>query len=241
MLYQSGSVRRSPRLAVAVCLAAAVTWALNDNTLQLRAKIANTDQDYIAVIGDSITAFAPVQQLNGKTVLHIAYGGAQVVDAVQVLLPLLTGKPPAVLIIAIGVNDAKRRIKKSRTHLLADVATDYRALLLKAKTLTPKIAVVLSPPVARGRHAGDAMFDPSLIVAINEIIRAAAVEADIPVFALSDLADADGAARVGTTVDGVHLSAAGYEIWGDVIARAWQAIRPVPRDKAALPSLAGRH
>jgi lysophospholipase L1-like esterase len=196
----------------------------------LSTQIAKQEAGYSAIVGDSITVAAPSQTLGGQKVLRVAYGGARIDGALTNLMPLMTDRPPTALIIAIGVNDAQRGIEKSRDQLLADVATNYRALLLRAKRLTPRVAVVLSPPVGRGQPMGDIIYDPALIVAINAIMQAVADELQIPVLALSALAGMDGFARPDTTLDGVHLSAAGYAIWSDVTAQAWQTIYASHRD-----------
>jgi hypothetical protein len=191
---------------------------------QIRSELRQHGDGYLAMIGDSITAVSPDQRICGRPVLRVAYGGAQIEDALQDLMPLLAGSRPAALVIAIGVNDAQRRIAKSQDRLLADVAVRYRTLLQQAKALTPNVAVVQAPPVAQGQPMGDVFFDPSLITAINTLIRDAAADAGIPVFSLSGLARSDGFARDGVTLDGVHLSAAGYGIWRDVASQAWQRV-----------------
>jgi lysophospholipase L1-like esterase len=188
--------------------------------------------NYLAIIGDSITALAPEQLVHGQKVLRLAYGGAQIEGVRRNRVPLMLQRAPRALIVAIGVNDSQRGIQKPRDQLLADVAVSYRALLREAQALTPRVAVVLSPPVGRGQPMGDVFFDPNLIVAINAIMTAAAAEFEIPVLALSDLADADGFAREDVTLDGVHLSAAGYAIWTSVIEQAFKVAFAAAEGKA---------
>jgi hypothetical protein len=201
--------------------AAVITMA--DFERQIRADLRQHGDGYRAIIGDSISAVSPDQLVCGRPVLRVAYGGAQIDDALDTLMPLLANSRPAALLIAIGVNDAQRRIAKSREQLLADVAAGYRTLLQQAKALTPNVAVIEASPVGQGQPMGDVFFDPSLITAINELIRSAAADAKVPVFSLSALAKSDGFARDGVTLDGVHLSPDGYAIWNKVSAQAWQS------------------
>ena len=107
--------------------------------------------------------------------------------------------------------------------LIGDPADEIRSVLT-CLTLTPNVAVILSPPVGKGQAAGDIMFDPSLITDINDLIRTIAAGAKLPVFSLAGLARPDGYARVDVTLDGVHLSAAGYAVWNKVVAQAWQTV-----------------
>jgi GDSL-like Lipase/Acylhydrolase family len=190
----------------------------------VRAQVQHSGNGYLAIIGDSITASSPEQRVCGRSVLRLAFGGAKVEGALQDIMPPLQNSRPAALVVAIGVNDAQRRITKPRAQLLADFAADYRTLLQQAKALTSKVAVVLSPPVGKDRPMGDAFLDPDLIITLNDLIRTAAVDADVPVLALSEMARSDGFAREDVQLDGVHLSPAGYNIWGRVVDRAWQTI-----------------
>ena len=202
----------------------AVVQTMADFERHIRSELRQQGDGYRAMIGDSITAVAPDQVVCGRPVIRVAYGGAQIEDALQDLMPLLVGSRPAALIIAIGVNDAQRRIAKTREQLLADVTIGYRTLLRQAKALTPHVAVIQASPVGQGQPMGDVFFDPSLITAINGLIRDAATDAKVPVLALAGLAQSDGFARDGVTLDGAHLSPAGYAIWSAVAAQAWQSI-----------------
>lgn len=203
----------------------AVVYTMADFERQIRSELRQHGDGYRAMIGDSITAVSPDQVVCGRPIIRVAYGGAQIEDALLDLMPLLADSRPAALTIAIGVNDAQRRIAKSRDQLLTDFAAGYRKLLQQAKALTPNVAVIQASPVGQGQSMGDVFFDPSLITAINGLIRDAAADAKVPVFSLSGLAQSDGFARAGVTLDGVHLSPAGYSIWSAVAAQASQSIR----------------
>jgi lysophospholipase L1-like esterase len=206
-----------------------VPSVLDQHLEALRIRLAEAKPGYLAIIGDSLTADAPEQEVCGTKLVPVAFGGAQIEHAQQHLLPLLVAKRPSALIVAMGVNDAQRRIAKSREQLLSGAATTYRQLLHQATKLTPHVAVVLNPPVGQGQPMGDVFFDPGMITAINDIIRTAAGELDLPVFSLAELAGPDGFARAGVTLDGVHPSPSGYAIWAATIAEAARHLQPCPR------------
>jgi lysophospholipase L1-like esterase len=190
--------------------------------LQLRHRRAG----YVVIIGDSITEAAPLAPVAGQLPINAGIGGARIGDAVRIILPTLKDSQPAALLIAIGVNDTKFQFPEPRVQRLTDFARDYRELVLGARRLTPNVGLLLIGPVAKGMDIGDRFFDPELILAFNAIIAAVATELKAPVFPLTALEGAGGLAHPYVTHDGVHLSDAGYAIWNEVVAMAWQKLLP---------------
>jgi lysophospholipase L1-like esterase len=182
---------------------------------------------YVVMIGDSITEAAPLGLVAGQLPINAGIGGARVSDALRIILPTLAGSQPSALLIAIGVNDSKRQFPEPVAQRRSDFDRDYRELVRGARRLTPNVCLLLIGPVAKGMELGDRFFDPALILAFNGSIAAVATEMKAPVFSLSCLEGADGLAHPHVTHDGVHLSEAGYAIWNDVVARAWQTLLPV--------------
>jgi hypothetical protein len=181
---------------------------------------------YRAMIGDSITVAGRLLPVCDGPVLKAAFNGAQVQHAVDHIILPLRSRPPAAILIAIGVNDAWRHIVTPRAQRLTDFAASYRRLIREAQALTPDVGLLLVPPVAKDGALGASFFDMTLIEAFNQIIVELAADAKLPTFSLAPLAGPDGLARAGTTTDGVHLTAAGYAIWMDVVTRAWSRIMP---------------
>jgi GDSL-like Lipase/Acylhydrolase family len=223
-------------LFVVLCLAIALLWRnhskvdgdpLAASLADLGPSISATQArgpSYVAIIGDSITVAAPHQPVCGRPLAVAAVGGTRIIHALRDILPHLQKSPPAALLIALGTNDSKRWIRKTRAQKLADFKAEYRTLLTAAKVASANVGVVMIPPVGKGE--GDAGFEAAIIAEFNEIIQVLATEAGVPTFSLAGLAGADGFARVGLTTDGVHLSAAGYGIWMDVVGQAWTAVKP---------------
>jgi lysophospholipase L1-like esterase len=178
---------------------------------------------YAAMIGDSITMAAPNLVVCGKPVVKAAFDGARVAELVEHVAPTLKAKPPSAIVLAAGVNDAWRHlaITMPRPQRIQEFRASYRGLVIAAQALTPKVGIVLIPPVGRDGHLGVSFFDTTLIEDFNAIIRELASELRVPIATLSALAGADGLARPGLTKDGVHPTPAGYAIWSAATAQAW--------------------
>jgi lysophospholipase L1-like esterase len=197
---------------------------ITEFTDHVQLQLCNRRAGYVVMIGDSITESAPLEAVAGQLPINAGIGGARAVDAVRIILPTLKDSQPAALLIAIGVNDAKFPFPEPRAKRLTDFVRDYRDLVRGARRLTPHVGLLLIGPVAKGMDLGDRFFDPELILAFNVIIAAVAAELKVPVFPLVGLVGADGLAHPQVTHDGVHLTDAGYAIWNDVVARAWQTL-----------------
>jgi hypothetical protein len=200
-------------------------------TLERYLRTVGADQQragpsYLVMIGDSITVAGPLPPICGRPVLKAAFNGAQVQHAVDHILQPLRTRPPAAIVIAIGVNDAWRHIVTPRAQRLTDFEASYRRLIREAQALTLDVGLLLVPPVAKDGALGASFFDVTLIEAFNQIIVRLAAEAKLPTFALSPLAGPDGLSRAGTTTDGVHLTAAGYATWIEVVTGAWSRVKP---------------
>ena len=205
-------------------------WTIEDFYRYMQQQLLDRGPGYRCIIGDSITAAAPLELVAGQPPINAGIGGARVGDALRLILPTLMGSQPAALLLAIGVNDTKRQFPEPQTQRLTDFHRDYRDLARGARRLTPHVGLLLIGPVAKGMDVGDTFFDPELILAFNAIIAAVATEFKAPLFPLAGLEGADRLAHPHVTHDGVHLSDAGYVIWNEVVARAWaKLLVPVTR------------
>jgi lysophospholipase L1-like esterase len=181
---------------------------------------------YTAMIGDSITVAAPNLVVCGKPVVKAAFDGARVAELVEHVAPTLKAKPPSAIVLAAGVNDAWRHLSNAtpRPQQIEEFRAAYRALVIAAQALTPKVAIVSIPPVGQDGHLGVSFFDTTLIDDFNGIISGLASELRVPIVTLSALAGADGLARPGLTNDGVHPTPAGYALWRAAVDQAWARI-----------------
>ena len=178
-----------------------------------------TVHDTIVLAGDSIVELAFAPALCGKATFNAGIGGATVSDVSRRVLSSLQEKKPGALIIAVGVNDARRSSPLTREQRIEAFTSDYRELVANAKALTRRLAVVLVAPVERSKLMGDLHFDPAMIDTFDAIIRTIAANEGVQVIAMPGLSDGHGYAREGLTIDGVHLTADGYVLWRDAIQK----------------------
>jgi lysophospholipase L1-like esterase len=164
--------------------------------------------DVIMVLGDSITeASALPRSLCGHPIVNAGLSGASTAsDLGPWLAGALAGKRTALIVVALGTNDALAG-RSSQAF-----ATSYAALLAELSKLTPHVVVLAVPPIdARGKvtvEARNQVMDT--INGYNSI--------------LPDLVQKNGARFVALpamsephTIDGVHLDAAGYLVWDKAV------------------------
>ena len=204
------------RIAIIVfvigALAAALWWSMRPmidqshrsvRQLILYYTIVRTD-DPIIVLGDSIVeASALPRSLCGHPIVNAGLSGASTAsDLGPWLAGALAGRRAALIVVALGTNDAL-------TERSAQAfATSYATLLAELSKLTSRVVVLAIPPIeVRGKVTAEARDQAmDTINGYNSM--------------LSDLAQKGGAGFMalpampeGYTIDGVHLSAAGYLVW----------------------------
>ncbi len=155
------------------------------------------------LIGDSITENAWVPTLCGYPAFNAGISGARVWNMIGPAKDLAMRIDPAVIVVALGTNDVRRRETP-----VARFARDYEALL--APLAGRRLILVAVPPI----HLRDA-------VSQNSVSRAIARENA----AIARIADAHRALFVAPpaafpTVDGVHPTPAGSETWKAAIQTA---------------------
>ena len=190
----------------------------------MRSQLEEIASDYVAIVGDSITEATSRRSACNRPLFNAGVAGATVAAINRDTLPLLQRHPPLAMLLAIGVNDAKRASTKTAPERLAEFELDYRALLSTAKAITTHVGVATIAPVEKGKILGDTSFDSGLIQQFNTIIRHVAGDMSIAVTELADLADEQGLAREGSTSDGVHLAPQAYRQWWAAMERGWSTI-----------------
>ncbi|HTL47127.1 MAG TPA: GDSL-type esterase/lipase family protein [Verrucomicrobiae bacterium] len=162
----------------------------------------------IVMLGDSLTCFVNWSELLGRA--DVAGRGLrfQSAEGLLGLLPDVEALSPRTCFIMIGVNDLLHRSKP-----VFEVFSSYRKLVteLRAKGIVPVIQSTL--PVARSRQ--DSARVNADIAALNGLLRRLAAQEGIAYLDLvSDLAG-DGYLADAFTYDGIHLTGAGYGVWGE--------------------------
>jgi hypothetical protein len=205
------NMRRLALVALgAVCAWAAWSWRpVIDNHGPIRALIIASTlarfDDAIVVLGDSIVEASTLpRSLCGHAIVNAGIGGASTASNLPALLARsLGGKRAALIVVSLGTNDALI------PHSLEQFGSNYRALLTELAALTLRRAVVAVPLPEAGLE-GTAKPSPALIGSYNAVLPKLAEDAGAAFILLPEMPEHH-------TLDGVHLNAAGYEVWDKAI------------------------
>lgn len=158
----------------------------------------------------------------GWNAANFGWGG----DTVQNILWRLTegeldGVHPKVIVVMAGTNDVGGALRDGVDATVVEKVTNgMRAALELIQRKAPDATVILMGMTPRTDSRGGASVMPT-IDAINERYAQFADGRRIRYVNINaQLARADGAPREGVTVDGLHLSLIGYQVWAD-------ALRPI--------------
>jgi lysophospholipase L1-like esterase len=165
--------------------------------------------DAVVVLGDSIVEGSSLpRSACGHAIVNAGIGGASTTsDLGTMLAKSLAGKRAALVILSIGTNDA------AMSRSLNTFSNNYTALLKQLSPLAHRLAVMTIPSV-EGHAAADATINE-----YNSTLPEIAKEAGVDLVGLSGMPTPH-------TFDGVHLNAAGYEIWEKAILEEAEAICP---------------
>ena len=181
----------------------------------------------------------------GWNAANFGWGG----DTVQNVLWRLTegeldGVHPKVIVIMAGTNNVGAMPRDDiDTTVVESVSNGMRAILDVTQKRAPGATVILMGITPRTDSLDGASVMPT-IDAINAQYERVADNAAGPrrqVRYLNinrELAKADGAPREGVTVDGLHLSLAGYQVWADALKPVLTEILgpPAASDHAPPPT-----
>lgn len=167
----------------------------------------------ILVCGDSrVEAALLPSEIKGKAVVNGGIGGATV-STVEAEMPRILGtRYPALLVLSVGVNDAKIKGRSPRTA--AVFGDSLEQTIAKLKHRTELMLLTSIPPVEHGKPLGSNYYDNNIIHTFNEILETAATDHDLPFIDLAaPMRNSEGSLRAGASIDGVHLSRNGYNLW----------------------------
>jgi hypothetical protein len=159
----------------------------------------------VIVLGDSIVEASTLpRELCGHPVVNAGLDGASTTsDLGNWLMDVLDGKPATAIVMALGTNDAL-----GAARALPQFEANYSALLAQLSKAAARVIVLAVPAID---------VSPRLTV---EAQTKAMRLIDSYNSALPDLAVRGGATFAALppmptphTIDGVHLSAAGYQLW----------------------------
>lgn len=168
--------------------------------------------DAIVILGDSIVEASTLpRSMCGHPVVNAGIGGASTTSRLDSILAAALGdKRAALVVVSLGTNDA------AVPDSVEQYKSNYRALLAELAALTPRRAIAaISPPEAGLEEAKK--VSAALIASYNAVLPDLAKEARVAFIALPVMP-----AR--HTLDGIHLNAAGYEIWDKAILNGIEAV-----------------
>lgn len=124
----------------------------------------------------------------------------------------IDGVHPKVIVILAGTNNLGTQ--PGGADEVADIVAGMGKLIATCQAKAPRAKIIVTAILPRNDH-------PQLlpeIAEINRSLKALADEKEIFILDIGDkLADRDGKLFDGMTIDGLHLSAKGYQVWADAL------------------------
>jgi lysophospholipase L1-like esterase len=163
-------------------------------------------ENAVVVLGDSIVEASTLpRSLCGHPIVNAGIARASTASNLgSILTESLGVKRAALIVVSLGTNDAVIPDSVERYR------SNYHALLTELAALTLHTAVVQIPSPEGGSEAARKLR--LTIDSYNGILPGLAEEAGATFIALPAMPE-------NHTLDGIHLSAAGYEIWDSAILR----------------------
>ena len=168
----------------------------------------------IVMLGNSLTergAWADI--LQDSLVLNRGIGGDCVAGMTARLGAIVAGKPRAIFLMA-GVNDLIFS-KITPEALLGQ----YERLLDAIRTASPRTTVFIQSLLPLDEPQNEEYFagKNARIEAFNTLLRETARQRGLDYIDVWNRMARDGKMPAEYTVDGIHLNAAGYAVWSDVL------------------------
>ena len=167
--------------------------------------------DTIVILGDSIVEASTLpRSLCGHPIVNAGISGASTASHLgSVLRESLGGKRAALVVVSLGTNDAVI------PHSIEQYRSNYLTLLTELAALTPRRAIAAIPPLEAGLENGKKV-SVAVIDSYNAILPKLAEEARAIFIPLPAMPERH-------TLDGIHLNAAGYEVWDKAILSGIQS------------------
>jgi lysophospholipase L1-like esterase len=180
---------------------------LEVRSFMIRSQLAQA-MSPIVIIGDSITEAALLpSSVCGHDVVNAGIGGMTVGSYLPLAKQLLAGRRVQSIVIALGTND-------SGILSTAHIEQDYASLIDELAKHTTKILLAGLPPFEMSGELADRYFDQASADRNNAAIRSLAAARNLPFIDLRNAMHGES-----LTVDGIHLTAAGYRQWREAVRR----------------------
>ena len=176
----------------------------------VQAAIRDTPNPVI-VFGDSIVQGAALpSEVCGLRLVNAGVRGAGIGYFLRHSAQLLGSSRPELIVLAVGMNNAAA--KESRQ---VDFETRYKQVVASLASKAPVVVATVTP-IKEGYFVSKFGYDPQIVPALNRTILTAPNTR-----AVIDLNSPLSGANF--TIDGVHLNAAGYELWTGEVLRGVEA------------------
>jgi lysophospholipase L1-like esterase len=149
----------------------------------------------------------------------------------------LDGVNPKVIVILAGTNNVGK--VPGGDEKVADITRGLRALVNLARAKAPNATIVLTGIFPRNDNPATARAINAEIARINANLASMADGKSIRYVNVNDkLVDSTGTLREGITMDGLHPSLAGYQIWADALKPILTEVLGPPKatDEAPPPT-----
>jgi lysophospholipase L1-like esterase len=177
----------------------------------------------IVFLGDSLTDGGEWGEMFGDATITNRGIPGDTTRGVLARLGAVTAGAPAKVFLMIGVNDLEAGAP------VDDIAANVGHILAAIKAQTPETAVFVQSalPVRAALVSGP--IQNADIAALNRRLEAVSAEHQVRyVDVASALTDASGELDARYTLDGIHLTGAGYAAWKRVIEEQVRSGRPSP-------------
>ncbi|WP_156438771.1 SGNH/GDSL hydrolase family protein [Bradyrhizobium valentinum] len=174
----------------------------------------------IVVCGDSrVEAALLPSSVAGVPLVNAGIGGATI-SLIGSEVPMIIGDYKLhLLVLSAGVNDAK--IENRTTNSVSEFRSNIEAAIRKLAQNARKILLTSIPPVENGKPLGPRYYDGDLICRFNDEIASSAKRNGADFFDLAGaMTNENLELMAGMSIDGVHFSRTGYEIWRPALISA---------------------
>jgi lysophospholipase L1-like esterase len=170
----------------------------------------------IIILGDSIVEASTLpRELCGHAIVNAGLDGASTAsDLGTWLIDVLEGKPAAAIVVSLGTNDA---LGAARTR--PQFEANYSALLAQLSKATARVIVLAIPSIDALRNVTSEMQMEATgrINDYNSALPGLSAKSGATFAALPQMPTPH-------TIDGVHLSAAGYNVWEHALLQGASAL-----------------
>ncbi len=174
-------------------------------------------------VGDSIVEGFYWNRLGPFPVLNAGYSGIWA-EALEPRIPLLLkSAEPALAVLLVGTNDAKKDCSEDS---LDEAAKNLDLIVRHFEEAGVPLIAMTPPPIEKAKRITSFYSVEAMAYVSRRIVDACGGRAAAIVDLQAALSDAEGAAREGMTVDGIHLSPEGYRLMHDMLTEAVAAVMP---------------